>query len=152
LPFTSPRCCSIGSILPSLTGMPGISSEPAIESLYLGRYTTGNWLANERKPRYVVLPSVNIGPHGASLFHKAMLWRIRCCWMNCLRLFLRLFSEVETRVTTEPYQTAGKVNICSILPRYFFDSSSKNYRRTIEEVSNNYRRTDMASCFLVALK
>ena len=36
-------------------------------------------------------------------------------------------------------------NYCSIVLRYFFDSSSMIYRTTIEELSNNYRRTDMAS-------
>ena len=36
-------------------------------------------------------------------------------------------------------------NCCSIVLRYFFDSSSMIYRTTIGELSNNYRRNDMAS-------
>ncbi len=36
-------------------------------------------------------------------------------------------------------------NCCSIVLRYFFDSSSMVYRTTIGELSNNYRRNDMAS-------
>ena len=40
------------------------------------------------------------------------------------------------------YQAGSRLNICLLFHRYFFDSSSMKNRTTIEQLSENYRRTN----------
>ena len=50
----------------------------------------------------------------------------------------------------EQYQSSIKLNRCPLLLHYLSNNSSINYRITIEQLSNNYRKKEDTTCSLPA--
>ena len=73
-------------------------------------------MASDAKFWYAVFRCVNIGLHGLSICHSAMVCRIRCRCTNCPSVLLRFSIDFDTRATMSPFRRYNVIPALRKLP------------------------------------